>query len=676
MYKLKLPRCSSESLRRLTRECALTLSLVGVLALSAGALDMPASAEEPKEVPAPLSELLFKAITVNNINAVRIIVEAGADLSRVNMNGQTAMDIAINRNHFDIAQYLVFARRIEQQKVTLAPVTIVRQSAPESAPIIKEEPPQPIAAPLTHQPAVIEQAVKKPALNKIQDDSKDHKKPDSYQAATVLPSVLPSVLPDIEPRQSFFMPQPRRKPLPQASPSLQIAKSAKRVSVARQAARPSPHLPKPSPRQISADTAPKSAQIQPTRRISPQVLDKLRRRLRTMDRQKQTVSEIQSDVPAKIQAKVQAEDLSERLAAPEPISKEVPNTVQKLLNRISSLFGLLPTSSEKPKTVETKTVAATSPQKLNQTLSEPYSQSLPQNTPVGFDTRSVAPAESATALPKPIARPRTQMPRAVSLPEKKAPSLFKSFKEVLLPDATSQAKIGTSISATATDKAQASSARRLTRSMPLSRLRKPLKNVLLTLGDSVATGQTKLPRGIAEPNACVRKRRGKISFCIVPVDWPRSIEPAFAVNTNLYQGTRAIARYDNGKASHYHGLFVSADYDKIIKFMKQRYGPPTDIWKRMIAPFGKPRQPNPTLVWRSLDSETDKVTILEVRKFDDSRSVFPDTEHGAIRLYNAGGPRVFPIITAHDIMSIDWAARSDHIDGASPALARTIRVQP
>jgi len=262
------------------------------------------------------------------------------------------------------------------------------------------------------------------------------------------------------------------------------------------------------------------------------------------------------------------------------------------------------------------------------------------------------------------------------VPKTAAPGVLSGIKELLLPSAERQAKIDASISETAKDKASDSSLRRVTRQMPLSRLRKPLKNVLLTLGDSVTTGQTKLPRGMAEPDACVRKRRGKIFFCIVPVDWPRVIEPAFSINTSLYQGTRAIARYDNGKASHLHALYDAVDHKKIVDFLKKRYGPPTDIWKRMIAPFGEPRRPNPTYVWRSLDSETDKVTILEVRKFDDSRSVFPDTEHGAIRLYAAGGPPVFPIITAHDIMSIDWAARSDHIDGASPALARTIRVEP
>jgi hypothetical protein len=218
--------------------------------------------------------------------------------------------------------------------------------------------------------------------------------------------------------------------------------------------------------------------------------------------------------------------------------------------------------------------------------------------------------------------------------------------------------------------------RRVPSNAPLSKLRQPLKNVLLTLGDSIATGQPQLPRGIAEPDACVRKKLGKVSFCIVPVDWPRQIEHAFQVNTSFYQGSRAIARYDKSKSSHFHAMFNSGDFDDVMAFLRARFGQPTDVWKRIIAPFDRPRQPNPTYVWRSKDTQQDRVTILEIRKFDDTRDVFPDMNHGAIRLYEAGGPPVFPIITALDIMNIDWTARSDHLDNTSPISANSLRLRP
>ena len=54
---------------------------------------------------------------VNNIEAVRTAVEAGASISGTNSNGQTALDIAIKFNRFKIANYLIFARRIEHQTI-------------------------------------------------------------------------------------------------------------------------------------------------------------------------------------------------------------------------------------------------------------------------------------------------------------------------------------------------------------------------------------------------------------------------------------------------------------------------------------------------------------------------------------------------------------------------------
>jgi hypothetical protein len=813
-----LPTCSFGYFRQFTRKVALTISIVGLLALSASAFGTRAIAGQEEDLRASLSELLFKAVTVNDINAVRTVVEAGADLSRANLNGQTALDIAVDRSHFDIAQYLVFARRIEQQTTAKSTPAVgtVQQTSPEAAPIVDvtRAAPLPPVIPVT-EPTIVEPEVVKTANEPTYDQLMNAAKrlaaaaeamanksapepivttrklakaptatsaPKPVEVAKVVPKVAPrlaapvfiigpngkliqataaqiqraqkasnlevaSLLPDVEPRKSFFIPRPRLKPenIPQrlARPST--------PQPSRQAALPTSRIPKTStPRievpafakssipRVSEGAAPQSVRIRPTRRISPQLLDKLRRRLRTSNKRKQSVSEAIVPTSSKLvdAPKVIPPNLSRAVdIAPLPpiktdpkhvsdvqptlkqtpkaqtVAKSETGAVQKLLNGLGNLFGL---QDETPKTeqvaklefneekAETEITPVPQPSRLlpvQQVPAKTKVLELPQNASAGFETRDVSaatpiaavkekikariktrPVEVAVATPSQQPSPRIQLPTAPAVktptPKAKAPGMLDSFKEVLLPGATVNPRIDRSISDTANEKIEEASLRRLTRAMPLSRLRKPLKNVLLTLGDSVTTGQTKLPRGIAEPDACVRKRRGEISFCVVPVDWPRAIEPAFSVNTSLYQGTRAIARYDKGKAVHYHALYDTADHDKIIDFMKKRYGPPTDIWKRMIAPFGKPRQPNPTYVWRSHDSETDQVTILEVRKFDDSRAVFPDELHGAIRLYPAGGPPVFPIITAHDIMSIDWAARSDHIDGASPALARTIRVRP
>jgi hypothetical protein len=46
------------------------------------------------------------------------------------------------------------------------------------------------------------------------------------------------------------------------------------------------------------------------------------------------------------------------------------------------------------------------------------------------------------------------------------------------------------------------------------------------------------------------------------------------------------------------------------------------------------------------------ITVLEIRKFDDSRGGFPDTNRGAVMLYLANSPPVFPQVSSHELMRI------------------------
>ena len=106
---------------------AAVLLVAGVCAIGA-----TANAQQNGDLRASLNELLFKAILAGDINAVRTIVEAGADLSRPNMRGKTAMDVAIGGGKFDIAQYLVLARRLEQRRSNLTEFT-AKQNEPDLA---------------------------------------------------------------------------------------------------------------------------------------------------------------------------------------------------------------------------------------------------------------------------------------------------------------------------------------------------------------------------------------------------------------------------------------------------------------------------------------------------------------------------------------------------------------
>ncbi len=181
-----------------------------------------------------------------------------------------------------------------------------------------------------------------------------------------------------------------------------------------------------------------------------------------------------------------------------------------------------------------------------------------------------------------------------------------------------------------------------------------LKGVTLSLGQSVSLENSYPPMGdgIDPHNRCVKKNRGTTLFCLEAVDWPEKMQADFLVPTILYTGQKAIARYDQGIASRFHALFPSESFSRVAAFFHERFGKPTNVWNRSIAPFAQPRQDNPTLAWHSLDLETQVVTVLEIRKYDDSRGGFPDTKRGAVMLYLANAPPIFPQISPHELMRL------------------------
>tara|TARA_R110001592_G_scaffold86805_1_gene256346 strand:+ start:28806 stop:32135 length:3330 start_codon:yes stop_codon:yes gene_type:complete len=184
--------------------------------------------------------------------------------------------------------------------------------------------------------------------------------------------------------------------------------------------------------------------------------------------------------------------------------------------------------------------------------------------------------------------------------------------------------------------------------------RTSLTDVVLSMGESVTLENTLPPQqdGIDPLNACVKKNRGTTLFCVEPVDWPSDLRPAFVVPTILYTGPMAITRYDQGSPTRFHSLFSSEDFEDVIAYFQVRYGEPTEIWKRSIAPLAKPRMDNPTVTWRSRDTRSNAITVLEVRKFDDSRGGFPDTNRGAVMLYYLNAPSIFPQVSSHELMRL------------------------
>ena len=181
---------------------------------------------------------------------------------------------------------------------------------------------------------------------------------------------------------------------------------------------------------------------------------------------------------------------------------------------------------------------------------------------------------------------------------------------------------------------------------------KHLEGAMLTLGQTVKLGQvSRVPtRAPGNPGTCVEKKQGTILFCIEVVDWPVEMRPYLHVNTIMYQGTKAIIRYDDGTATYLHALFPTQSFEAIVGYYERRFGSPTTSLKRSIAPLAAPRRDNPTVMWQSTNPVTNHLTTLEVRKFDDSRGSFPDTRRGAILLYHEWSTSIFPQLSTLELL--------------------------
>ena len=703
--------------------------------LFAGAIGV-ASAQTQSET---LQLMLFDAVRQNNSETVRSIIQAGADVAQPDAIGKTAVDLAVENGHFDIARQLILARRLQQERspaqsepatAAAAPASArgnerqdqiqgqnqaeagsatpapydklleaasrlsraaekiaaarrVRQPAPAAVKSISRLP----LAPGPRRPSKIVPAraqagtgaaAAKPAragklmsigsdgsLKTIEDGafkdmlaeaSLEHKSAEEVSAFAARRAGVPP-----------FWPEPGRKPaIPTGSEPTGFEDTSQLPPVTL-----APVTDAPVSQAPAAPLPPSDV-----RKPETPALERLRRGLKTISR----------DQLKKRKARKKAAETEAATKAAAKDSK--PLFLNRVFNGIGEFFGFggsadkaegKPPAKAAAKEKQARADQDRPPARLKPNPFDPDAVPEGARLPDSYAPPPPAPlpvppvniVDSADTTEAPKLNIGARRGREDDAPP---PDLIEPLTRLAVPNPPVEQQLARITAETREAERAGAAQRKSENTMPLKRLRRPLTDAELSLGESVATGQQQLPRGIAEPEACINKQRGKVQFCIVAVDWPAAIEEAFSVNTLLYQGTRAIARYDAGRTTHLHTLFDAQYYEQVRAHLMRRFGPPTDRWARTIAPFNKPRQPNPTLVWRSRDTRTDKVTILELRRFDDTRSVFPDTEHGALRLYTAGAPKVFPIVTALDIMSIDWTARSDHLDGATPITASTLGV--
>lgn len=670
----------------------LRLAVAMAAALGVAAATVPVAAQESRS----LQDMLVAAVDLGDAAAVRSLLAAGADVAQRGVDGKTAVDVAVETGHFEIAELLIQERRrqrdaaIAQSAASVitpatASVTPEVESEQHSAEAAPPAPPSPSPVSATSPVSVagvpagatVEQllAVARQLTQAAQALAAAQRAAAARDTQTqVQAEVQTQPLAPVPPSQLIdpdFLPKPGRKP---------EIKQARLVE---------PY--------VAASRASGIVVVTPRRQRSAEEGAELARRNLEYGEELPVIPSVVAPVgPDRVPANVvRVMPSSKNSIAPvhAPIQAGMPPVMALPVAPVQ----------EQPMTAVTAPASQTAhltPRRSNgpnpfDPNSMPQGSILPLADPVTGNASVIA---RAKALPDPAEQEVAMAAEQVSLPETprlsampQSPRAHKPTRAVasaampadksedaILQNVANAVGIGSRDEELPRDGANdADGAERLSPSrMPVIKLRQPLTNVALRLGNSVATNQRPLPREASEPDPCIKRSGGSLMFCVVPVDWHPRVDPAFELTTYLYQGSRAIARYDGGKATHYHTLFKSIAYDDVVKYFTAKYGPPTDEWKRTIAPFDLPRQPNPTMVWRSRDTRTNVVTILEVRRYDDARNVFPDMEHGAVRLYTAGAQRVFPVITAMDLMGIDWAARSDHVDSpVDSSFANTIRVR-
>ncbi|MGH6662901.1 MAG: ankyrin repeat domain-containing protein [Rhodospirillales bacterium] len=135
-----------------------------LLAALAAAVTVGGALAQDKKL-SPATESLFLAIRTNNFDAVKRSLLAGADVEAEDEDGRTAIDVAVDRGHFNIAHYLLAWRKPPQARTPTTPAAappVITETAPtapapvpETMPVTREPPsvlsPTPVQ-PVTAQP--------------------------------------------------------------------------------------------------------------------------------------------------------------------------------------------------------------------------------------------------------------------------------------------------------------------------------------------------------------------------------------------------------------------------------------------------------------------------------------------------------------------------------------------
>ncbi len=634
----------------------LSTTFMAVLILASIALKSVVMAQQPptNNNIAEATDKLFKAIQNNNLSGVRTAIAIGANTAAINEWGMTAADLAVEKGYFDIAHFLLSVRNMrssESNEAPLSPSKKLQPSIPagKTPPAVKnqrtvpvrqvpaetEKPPTPWPAdkPNPFDPNTAVAGSSLPIIGKVKEAARH--------------SALPSK------KISGFPTAPKRLAAPITKSVSANASYAKQGTPTNAASTPVA-VPKQSgffgrvidsviPDWIKGDNETDASTPAPDISIAGPATQA-----------PAPVKAVAPPPPAPIMAKVKAPSktavpVKAKVAAPAPAptpAAPVPPTPA----RTPAPAAPTPLATDRaPASAAPARATATRDNKIE-----------PQPKPLKAEIRQpeAAPAKISRS-PKPATQPQADKAEAA----KGNTSIFDKLSNLLLSDkydAKPNVAKGTTKVVSKIPPPPAKPAK--TASPPTNYL----SGVELAIGESARLGQPLKPKKLSlikKPRAsrtmadCIRKKQGSLAFCIEAVNWPEKIKSYFTVNSVIYRGKKTVVRYDNGIATFFHTLFPSQSFKVVTSYYQRILGPPSNIWKRSIAPLAAPRRENPTYIWKSINPVTKQVTSLEIRKFDDARGGFPDTSNGVIMLYGDSSLPVFPQLSVVETMLINSNAR-------------------
>ncbi len=609
--------------------------------------------------PATATEALFLAVDKNDLPGVRAAVESGANIEAVNALGVQAVEMAVDRGYYDIAHYLISVRNLlasagprrlelppepEQAK----PAPKMEKAAPEIAattptPEPSAPEPEPTPEPATPEPAISQAPPNAPIIlePKAEPEEANQAAPETTlgdQTATRPPEMVEA--PDMEADRTAAPKEPlitteSETPVDPEPDSLAGDETTGQAGDELVLVIDENDLtPKTGPLATAEAEAPQApapqtpmTPMESTPEPSSKLAEQARQPMSATERFFYTFLDFFK--PPNTTGVVRRPRRHAPVISPEDDAANA-EMVARQLEELKQHQGAVPTLQETEKAVEDAQIRA-----------EAEAIAVAE-----AETRAKAEAEASAAEEAEFERIQTE-------------ARAKAEAEAEEIRASAKAKIKAETEARQLASAEIETKAKLATLVPATSYSgsgEILDGVTFKLGDELHIGlelsAARLERmkdtSIHRP--CVLKDRPEALFCVETVYWPIDIEKYFLVDNIMYQGNRAIARYDRNRATNFHVMFRSDSLDVVVNHFVELYGVPSQAVARAIAPLAQPRRDNPTLLWQSREAGTDAIINLEIRQYDDARGGFPDTERGVVMLYKTHARPIFPILSQLELM--------------------------